>query len=142
MRAQNLLQLIDFLIAPNLARPVALRLRSISPIAMKTVQLALRDSDQANVLRDLLHDGGHQVYLVEHPDASIAGVIVMDFEHLATARALAGVRERVIVVTSRAPADLTSAWEAGIRHVVFQGDDPDFVRVAVLAMELTLTAES
>jgi hypothetical protein len=108
---------------------------------MKTVQLALRDSDQAKVLRDLLHDGGHQVYVVEYPDTAIAGVIVMDFEHLDTARALLGVQERVIVVTSRAEADLATAWKAGVRHVVFQGDDPQAVRVAVLAMELTLAAE-
>jgi hypothetical protein len=109
---------------------------------MKTVQLALRDSDQANVLRDLLrHDGGHEVYLVEYPDTAISGVIVMDFEHLEAAHALAGVRERVIVMTSRAQTDLASAWEDGVRHVVFQSDDPQAVRVAVLAVELTLAAQ-
>ena len=56
------------------------------------------------------------------------------------AGALAGGRERLVVMASKASADLASVWKAGVRHVVFHGDHPRTVRVAVLATELSLTA--
>ena len=52
-------------------------------LAMKTVQVAIHDSEQADTLRELLvGDGVHQVHLLERPNISIAGVIVMDIDHL------------------------------------------------------------
>jgi hypothetical protein len=108
---------------------------------MKTVQVAIHDSEQANTLRKLLvGDGVHQVHLVERPSIAIAGVIVMDIDHLERSGALAGARDRLIVMASKASADLARLWEAGVRHVVFHGDAPPAVRVAVLATELSLTA--
>jgi hypothetical protein len=110
-------------------------------MAVKTVQVALRDSEQAQWLRDLLiRDGLHQVHLMEQPDMTIAGVIITDIDHLEGSGVLAEGRERLVVVTSRANSDLYKVWSAGIRHVVFQGDAPQTVRVAVLATELTLAA--
>ncbi|HTW68133.1 MAG TPA: hypothetical protein VME17_26135 [Bryobacteraceae bacterium] len=109
---------------------------------MKTVQVALRDSEQANSLRDLLTgDGAHQVHLVEQPDMGMAGVIVMDLDNLPASNALTGVPERVVVVASKANDDLARAWKAGVRRVVFYGDDPGTLRIAVLATELTLGTE-
>jgi hypothetical protein len=108
---------------------------------MKTVQVALRDSEQARSLRDLLvGDGGHLVHLVEQPDFAIAGVIVTDIDRLQTCGTLAEVRERLVIIAPKADACLASAWEAGVRHVVFRGDAPQTVRVAVLATELSLAA--
>ncbi len=90
---------------------------------MKTVQLVIRDFEHANSLRDLLlGDGVHQVHLVERPNLAIAGVIVVDMDHLAKSGALAGGRGRLVVMASKASADLARVWKAGIRHVVFQGD--------------------
>jgi hypothetical protein len=109
---------------------------------MKTVQVALRDSDQACSLRDLLlRDGAHQVRLVAQPDTAVSGVIVMDIDHLDSSSALPDNRERVVVVASKANTDLTRAWKAGARRVVFYGDDLRTLRVAVLATELTLSAD-
>jgi hypothetical protein len=109
--------------------------------AVKTVQLAIRDSAHALSLRDLLLvDGVHQVHLVERPNLAIAGVIVLDVDHLERSGALAGGRERLVVVASKASADLARVWKAGVRHVVFLGDAPRTVRVAILATELSLTA--
>ena len=106
---------------------------------MKTVQLAIRDLEHANSLRDLLlGDGVHQVRLVERPNLAIAGVIVVDIDHLEKSGALAGGRDRLVVMASKASADLARVWKAGIRHVVFQGDAPGTVRVSVLATELSL----
>ena len=57
--------------------------------AVKTVQLAIRDSAHALSLRDLLLvDGVHQVHLVERPNLAIAGVIVLDVDHLERSGAL------------------------------------------------------
>jgi len=107
---------------------------------MNTVQVALHDSKHAQSLRDLLlGDGGHQVQLVDRPDLAIAGVIVMDFESLETGT-LAGARARMIVMAPKTRANLTKLWEAGVQHVVFQGDAPRIVRMAVLAAELSLLA--
>ena len=106
---------------------------------MKTVQVAIRDSEHAYSLRELLlRDGVHQVHLVERPNLAIAGVIVVDLDHLERSGALAGGRERLVVMASKANRDLARVWKAGIRHVVFQGDAPRTVRVAVLATELSL----
>lgn len=110
---------------------------------MHTVQLAIRDSEHACSLRDLLlGDGVHLVHLVERPNWAIPGVIVMDVDHLDKSGALAGGRERLVVMASRASADLARVWKAGVQHVVFHGDAPQTVRVAVLATELSLTAPS
>jgi len=108
---------------------------------MKTVQLALRDSDQARSLRELLlRDGAHQVHVVKQPDTAIMGVIVMDIDQLESSGALTKDRERVVVVASKVDTDLTRAWKAGARRVVFYGDDLRTLRVAVIATELTLAA--
>ncbi len=110
-------------------------------MAVKVVQVAIHDSEQADALRKLLvGDGVHQVYVVELPNIAIAGVIVMDIDHLKRSSALFGARERLVVIASKASADLANLWEAGVRHVVFHGDTPGAVRVAVLATELSLTA--
>ena len=110
---------------------------------MKTVQLVLRDSEQAHSVRDLLvADGAHQVHLVEQPDLDISGVIVMDIEHLADTSVPASGRDRVVVITSKARADLVKVWEAGVRHAVFHGDPPHTVCMAILATELTIAAPS
>jgi len=108
---------------------------------MRTVQVALRDSEQAHSLRDLLsRDGLHQVRLVTQPDTAVAGVIVMDIDQLDSSGALPCDRERVVVVASKANTDLAKVWKAGARRVVFYGDDLRTLRVAVLATELTLAA--
>ncbi len=108
---------------------------------MNTVQVAIHDSQHAYSLRDLLlGDGVHQVHLLERPNLAIAGVIVMDLDHLERSGALASGRERLVVMASKASVDLARVWKAGVRHVVFRGDAPQTVRVAVLATELSLIA--
>jgi hypothetical protein len=108
---------------------------------MKTVQVAIHDSEHARSLRDLLSgDGVHVVHLVERPNVAIAGVIVMDLDQLERSGALSGGREGLIVMVSKTSADLARVWKAGVRHVVFRGDAPETVRVAVLATELSLAS--
>jgi len=106
---------------------------------MKTVQLAIRDSEYAQSLRNLLvRDGTHRVYLVDYPDLRLDGVVVVDenkFEGLAP---LEPRPERFVVITPKTNDHLSRVWDAGIRHVVFEEDSPNTAQLAIIAAELRL----
>ena len=105
---------------------------------MKTVQVAIQDPGYADSIRDLLvQDGSHRVHLVESPDLSLGGVIVVDSDHL-DALPLSNEKERLVVMVHKERDDLLKIWDAGVRHVVFQGDPPQTARVVVLGVELGL----
>jgi hypothetical protein len=106
---------------------------------MKTVQLAIRDSEYAESLRNsLLRDGTHRVYLVDRPDMRIDGVVVIDGAKL-DGLAIGGQEpERFVVITRKGSDSLSRLWNAGIRHVVFEGDSPSTVQLAIIAAELRL----
>ena len=109
---------------------------------MKTVQLAIRDSEYARSIRKLLlRDGTHNVYLVDHPNLHLDGVVVMDqgtFQNLADRDSD---RERFLVLAGKGTDDLSRMWEAGIRHVVFEEDSPYTTQLAIIAAELRLLRE-
>jgi hypothetical protein len=109
---------------------------------MTTVQLAIRDSAYAQSLRNLLvRDGAHEVLLVDRPDLSVNGVVVIDgsqFENLS----LRGARpERFVVIMRKGADHLTKAWETGVRHVVFEEDSANTLQLAVMAAELRLSPQ-
>jgi hypothetical protein len=105
---------------------------------MKTVQLAIRDSEYAQSLRNLLvRDGSHKVYLVDRPDRDLDGVIVVDEARFSDQAVSHSDPERFVVIT-RKGANLARVWDAGIRHVVFEGDSPSTAQLAVIAAELRL----
>jgi hypothetical protein len=110
---------------------------------MKTVQLAIRDSDYAQSLRNLLmRDGAHRVYLVDQPNLRLDGVVVIDengFQNLAQRDPEP---ERFVVITRKGAHNLSRVWEAGIRHVVFEGDPPNTTQLAIIAAELRLPRDS
>lgn len=109
---------------------------------MKTVQLAIRNSEYAQSLRNLLlRDGTHRVYVVDQPDLRLDGVVVIDesrFETLAEDPA----PERFVVVTRKDTDHLSRVWDAGIRHVVFEEDSPNTAQLAIIAAELRLPKAS
>jgi hypothetical protein len=88
----------------------------------------------------LLEDGRHQVHLVEMPDASLAGVMIVDSILFNNVPSLANQQKRLVVMAHKERDDLAKIWDAGVRHVLFYGDSPLKVRVAVLGMELSLAA--
>jgi hypothetical protein len=107
---------------------------------MKTVQVAIRDPEYADSIRSLLvQDGCHRVHLVDTPDVTVAGVIVADARHLNSVPCLANERSRLVVMVPKERDDLTQLWDAGVRHVVFQGDPPHTARIVVLRVELSLS---
>jgi hypothetical protein len=106
---------------------------------MKTVQLAIRDSDYAQSLRNLLlRDGTHRVYLVDQPNLRLDGVVVIDENRFQNLAQLDSEPERFVVVTRKGADNLSRVWEAGIRHVVFEEDSPNTTQLAIIAAELRL----
>jgi hypothetical protein len=106
---------------------------------MKTVQLAIRDSEYAQSLRNsLLRDGTHRVYLVDQPDLRIDGVVVIDSIKLDGGSPYEEQPERFVVITRKGSDSLSVLWNAGIRHVVFEGDSPSTAQLAIIAAELRL----
>jgi len=106
---------------------------------MKTVQLAIGDSEYVLSLRDsLLRDGRHQVYLVDQPDMRIDGVVVIDGNKLDNLAPCGEQVERLVVITRNGSDSLSRLWNAGIRHVVFEGDSPHTAQLAIIAAELRL----
>lgn len=106
---------------------------------MKTVQLAIRDNDYAQSLRNLLlRDGTHRVYMVDQPDLKLDGVVVIDENNFENLRALEPEPERFVVITPRGTANLSRVWDAGVRHVVFAEDSPNTAQLAIIAAELRL----
>ena len=107
---------------------------------MKTVQLAIRDTEYAQSLRDsLLRDGTHRVYLVDQPDLRIDGVVVIDGSQFDGPSPYSSERpERFVVITRKGSDSLSRLWNAGIRHVVFDGDPASTAQLAIIAAELRL----
>lgn len=106
---------------------------------MKIVQLAIRDSEYAQSLRNsLLRDGTHRVYLVDEPDQRMNGVIMIDGSKLESLSACCGQPERFVVMARNDSDSVSRLWKAGIRHVVFEGDSPSTAQLAIIAVELGL----
>ncbi len=106
---------------------------------MKTVQLAIRDSDYAQSLRNLLlRDGTHRVYLVDQPNLRLDGVVVIDANRFQNLAELDAEPERFVVITRKGADNLSRVWDAGIRHVVFEEDSPNTTQLAIIAAELRL----
>jgi len=106
---------------------------------MKTVQLAIRDSDYAQLLRNLLiRDGMHRVYLVDRPDLHLDGIIVIDQSGFQNLDPHDSQPDRFVVITRKGADHLSKVWDAGIRHVVFEEDPANTAQLAIIAAELRL----
>src|SRR5216684_2730502 len=106
---------------------------------MTTVQLAIHDSAYAQSLLSLLvRDDAHQVLLVDKPDLSLDGVVVIDGSRFENLSLLGSQPERFVVIMRKGADHLTKAWETGVRHVVFEEDAPSTAQLAVMAAELRL----
>jgi hypothetical protein len=109
---------------------------------MTTVQLAIRDSAYAQSLRNLLvRDNAHEVLLVDKPDLSLNGVVVIDGSRFEDLSLLGSQPERFVVITRKGAHHLTKAWETGVRHVVFEEDSANTAQLAVMAAELRLSPQ-
>jgi hypothetical protein len=106
---------------------------------MNTIQLALHNSDYAQSLRNLLlRDGAHRVFIVDQPDFRLDGVVVIDGRRIENLSILDREPERFVVVTPKNSDRLERIWDAGVRHVVFEGDSPNTAHLAIIAAEMRL----
>jgi len=104
---------------------------------MKTVQVAIHDAECSQSICEVLRrEGRHTIVVVEQPDFSLDGVIVIDCDHLERIGQGAEQPDRFVLVTRKDPDRLARLWNAGIRHVVFEDDPPNTVQLAVSAAEL------
>ena len=104
---------------------------------MEIVQITLTDASYANALRELLERGGvREVRSVEAPDQQLDGVIVVDPDALDSLPFPLDNPERIVLITSNDPQHLSSAWNAGIRSVVFSQDPLATAVLAIMAAEL------
>lgn len=106
---------------------------------MKTIQLALHDSEYTQSLRSLLlRDGTHRVYVVDQPDLRLDGVVVIDGNCSENLAFLDGEPDRFVIITRKGSDHLARIWDAGVRHVVFEGDSPSTAHLAIIAAEMRL----
>jgi hypothetical protein len=109
---------------------------------MKTIQLAIRDSDYAHSVRNLLlRDGTYLVYLVDRPNLGLDGIVVIDEDQFQNLAQHDAEPERFVIVTRKATENLSRVWDAGIRHVVFEEDPPLTTQLAIIAAESRLRKE-
>lgn len=109
---------------------------------MKTVQLAIGNTEYAETLRNLLlRDGTHRVYIVDHPDLRLDGIVLIDGNRGDDLSMLDAEPERFVIIAKKGSECLSRIWDAGVRHVLFEGDPPNTAQLAIIAAELRLPAD-
>ncbi|MBZ5596656.1 MAG: hypothetical protein LAP39_30820 [Acidobacteriia bacterium] len=104
---------------------------------MYTVQLAVGNAPYGALLCDLLaHTESCHVQAVDKPDPRQSGVMVVNEKTLDRMPKPIERPERVVLITPKEPERLASAWEAGIRCVVFDSDPPRTMALAVMGAAL------
>jgi hypothetical protein len=108
---------------------------------MKTVQVAIPDPLYADSVRNvLIQDVRHQVHVVDRPNFDLPGLIIVDAMCVNSLPAVAQEHKRLLVVADKQRDDLTKLWDAGVRHVLFYDDPPQWLNMFVLGIELSLAA--
>lgn len=104
---------------------------------MVKIQLAMADAAYAQALRERLRSSGApEVCAVERPDPEQEGVIVVDSAALQSLPAPLAHPERIVLITRNDPEELSRAWNAGIRSVVFCNDPLNTAVLAIMAATL------
>jgi hypothetical protein len=101
---------------------------------MQTIQLVLSDVTYARKLKQLLSASGTwSVVIREFPVFDNGGVVVLDETVLAGLSSAPPNPDRVVLVTNNDPELLSSAWDLGIRSVVYHSDSPSTVLLAIMS---------
>lgn len=130
----------DFTLSENRVIPwPATQLPKVAD-SINNVQIAIEDRAYADELGRLLEeDGKHQVCVVDQPNPTIDGVVVLDETTLARVGVLKGAEAlRYIVVRRKEAPDYDKLLEAGVQRIL-PADYPTRIALAViLGLELTL----
>jgi len=104
---------------------------------LQTVQLAIADGKYAAAVREAAaRSCAWRVELVERPDLSFQGVVVLDEAGFQRLPLPLSNPERIVLITRHAPELLAEAWEAGIVSVVSYDDSISTVLLAIMAAAL------
>jgi hypothetical protein len=104
---------------------------------MQTVQLSIADGRFAAAVRDaVVRSCAWHVELVERPDPSLHGVLVLDEASFARLPLPLSNPERIVLISRKQPERLAEAWDAGIVSVVSEDDPIDTVLLAIMAAAL------
>ena len=105
---------------------------------LRTVQLSIADGSYAAAVREAVaRSCAWHVDLVERPDFSQNGVMVLDessFEKLPLP--LPNPQRIVLITTRKGPELMAEAWDAGIVSVVSEEDPINTVLLAIMAAAL------
>jgi hypothetical protein len=105
---------------------------------MTTVQLAITNRNYASALGKLLSAEGHfSVVIVDQPDSSIPGLIVLT-DNLVSAVQSSDPERFVIISTDREIQHQNRLWKAGFRHVIFADQSLEMACLAIVAAHLRL----
>lgn len=100
------------------------------------IQIALNNGRLAERLRELLlHTGALRIDLVDAADPHDDGVIVTDAERLPKPAAMRK-PERYVALAPRCQQALESAWNAGVKSVVYDTEPVSTIVLAVMAARL------
>lgn len=106
---------------------------------MKTVQLAIGNTEYAQSVGNLLsRDGTHRVYIVDQPDLRLDGVVLIDGDGGGDLSMIDAEPDRFVIIAKKGSECLSRIWDAGVRHVLFDGDPPNTAQLAIIAAELRL----
>jgi hypothetical protein len=104
---------------------------------MQTIQLAITDSAYEAALREALaHSGPWHVECVKTPRPGERCVLVMDEACLNSVSLPLPYPERVVLLTSKYPTNLSHAWDVGIVSLVSPEDPLSTVLLAIMAAAL------
>jgi hypothetical protein len=106
---------------------------------LQTVQLSIGDGTYAAAVREAVARGcAWHVELVECPDPSRNGVLVLDEASFKRLPLPLLYPERVVLIARLDPELLAEAWDAGIVSVVSQDDPINTVLLAIMAAALRI----
>jgi hypothetical protein len=107
------------------------------PVEMTHVQIAITDPYYAHALGDLLMaDGQHQVHIVNYPNLTIDGVVVVDDTIVSRITSSPGLDfDRCVIFIQKLSFDANKLCYAGVHHVIYANQPPDVGRLVVLAAE-------
>lgn len=107
------------------------------PIA--NVQIAITDRSYAEELRRLLEDDNkHRACIVDRPNPTTDGVVVIDETTLRRIGNLEGSDAARYMVLRNESSDPDELWQTGIRYLIPVEYPPKIVRAVILGMELQL----
>jgi hypothetical protein len=117
-------------------------LNQMADRTITNVQIAIEDQIYAEQLRGLLEeDNKHRAYVVDQPNPTIDGVVVLDETTLGHVGVLKETDALRFIVLRKESSDPDKLWEAGVRYMVPAKYPPKLVRTMILGAEVRLNTE-